>query len=90
MRARRIPLIRIGLTLLIGSVLASLFMFYIGLGASMADMSREAPSTEPGGLLDHFTHHFLFQGTAPTFLFWLGLAIMVLGITRNLRRPRPA
>lgn len=85
--SRRIPFTRIGLTLVVGSVLASLIMFYIGLGASMADMSHEAPATEPKDLFQHFTRHFLFQGTGPTFLFWLGIAVMIVGIIRIFTRP---
>ena len=84
----RFPLTRIGLTLVVGSVLASLFMFYIGLGTSMADMSHEAPSTEARGLIDHFLHHFLFVSVGPGSLFWLGLVIMILGIARNFMAPR--
>jgi hypothetical protein len=87
MAARRIPFIRIGLTLVVGSVLASLITFYIGVGVSMADMQGETMSTQPRDLLAHFTRDFLFAGAIPGIIFYIGLAVMVLGIVRNFWNP---
>lgn len=87
MAARRIPLIRIGLTVIVGSVLASLIMFYVNLGQSFADQSGPDQSTAPRDLLNHFTKDFLFAGTVPTGIFWFGALIMLVGIVRNFIRP---
>lgn len=87
MGARRIPLIRIGLTIIVGSVFASLIMFYVNLGESFANQSGPDPSTKPRDLLNHFTKDFLFAGTVPTGIFWLGAIIILVGIVRNFARP---
>jgi hypothetical protein len=83
MRARRVPLIRIGLTLVVGAALASLITFYVSVGASMADMNGEAVSTQPRELLTHFSRNFLFAGAVPGVIFYGGVAFMLLGIVRN-------
>jgi len=82
--ARRIPLFRIGLTVVVGAVLVSLFQFYLGLGQSLSSMSGETPSTSPRDLLSHFTGHFLFTGAIASVLFWIGIGAMVAGIARNV------
>jgi hypothetical protein len=89
-RPRRVPLIRIGLTLVAGSMLASLIFFYVSVGQSMADQQGETVSTQPRDLLNHFTTKFLFAGGIPGILFYAGLAFMVVGIIRNLATPRAA
>lgn len=83
-RQRRVPLIRIGLTIVAGSVLASLIYFYISAGQSMADMSGDTSSTQFKDLLTHFTRNLLFAGAIPGILFYSGLAFMVLGIIYNV------
>jgi hypothetical protein len=88
MRPRRVPLIRIGLTLFAGSILASLISFYIAVGASMADMHGETMSTESRDLLSHFTSNFLFAGKIPGIIFYSGLALMLFGVIRNFTRAR--
>ncbi len=85
-RPRRFPVFRIGLTILAGSVLASLFYFYLGLGESMAKLNDETISTEPRDLLAYFTKNFLFAGSTAGILFYVGAALMVLGIIRNFSR----
>jgi hypothetical protein len=82
-RAKRIPLIRLGLTLLIGSVFVSVFKFYIGLGQSLGSMTGEAPSTQPRDMAKYFTNEFLFAGTMAGVLFWVGVALCVAGAMRN-------
>lgn len=89
-RAYRVPLFRIGLTLIVGSMLASLIFFYVSVGQTMADPQGETMSTQPRDLLHHFTTKFLFAGGIPGILFYAGLAFMVVGIIRNLATPRAA
>src|SRR5262252_3375544 len=78
----RLPLIRVGLLLIVGAVLASMFTFYIGLGESFASMTGEVPPTERPALWGYFRDHFLFAGTVPGMLFWLGCAVCVVGVVR--------
>lgn len=87
MAARRIPIIRIGLTVIVGSLLASVVTFYVSIGQTFANQSGPDQSTEPRDLLTHFTKNFLFVGTVPTAIFWLGAFIMLIGIIRNFTRP---
>jgi len=87
-RPRRVPLFRIGLTLVIGAVLASLIFYYLAIGQSMADMQGETLSTQPRDLLTHFTSKFLFAGDIPGIIFYSGLGFMLLGIIRNFTAPR--
>ena len=87
-RARRVPLFRIGLTLLIGSVAASLIHYYLAMGTGMADMGGGGVSTEPRDLVAHFVRNVLFVGAVPGALFYCGAAFMVLGIIRNLTGTR--
>ena len=85
-RPFRFPLFRVGLLVLIGSLFASVIYFYIGLSQSLSSMTGDAPSTEPRDLARYFLHNFLFSGTIPGILFWLGVALMLAGILRGLRR----
>lgn len=85
---RRLPCFRLGLTLVAGSLLASLIYFYLALGESLSSATGPDVSTEPRDLLTHFQRNFLFAGSTPGILFYIGLALMLLGIIRNLsRRP---
>jgi hypothetical protein len=81
---RHIPLIRLGLLVIVGSVFASVVNFYIGTARQFADLSGQDLSTEPRDLLNHFADNFLFAGTAPGVLFWVGIALCIAGIARNL------
>jgi len=83
---RRFPLFRLGLLIIVGSVAASAFQFYISLGQSMAAMSGDEPASTPRDLLHHFRDHFLFAGTIPGILFWTGVVLMFAGIIRGFRR----
>ena len=83
---RRIPFIRIGLTLVVGSLLASLITFYLSVGAYMSDMQGEAIATRPRDLAQHFTRDFLFAGAIPGIIFYVGVAVMVVGILSNFAR----
>lgn len=81
-RPRRIPLFRLGLTLLIGSVFVSVVKFYLGVGEAMGDMSGEAPSTRPRDLARYFVDDFLFAGTVAGVLFWVAIALCLMGALR--------
>lgn len=85
-RPRAVPLIRLGLTIVAGSVLASLVTYYVAAGQQMSDLQGPAPATAPRDLADHFVKNFLFAGAIPGILFYFGLAFMLLGIFRNVRR----
>lgn len=85
----KIPLIRIGITLAVGSVLASGVRFYLALGAAASDLDSDVPTT-PKGVGDWFVKDFLFQGTLPTALFWVGIAIAVVGIVVMALTPSKA
>jgi hypothetical protein len=78
MNPRRVPFVRLGLLLVVGSVFASLLRWYTALAADAADLNSKAP-TERRDIFDHFLNHFLFQGTTATVLFWLGIAVILLG-----------
>jgi hypothetical protein len=82
---RRLPLIRMGLLLVVGSIFVSVMRFYIGLGESLSSMTGEAPSTQPRDLGRYFTEKFLFEGSIAGVLFWVGLALCVAGAVRNVR-----
>ncbi|MBX3376588.1 MAG: hypothetical protein KF678_06245 [Phycisphaeraceae bacterium] len=85
---RRFPLFRLGLTVVAGSLFASLIYFYLALGENLSTVSGSEVSTEPRDLLTHFRRDFLFAGTTPAILFYIGLGILLLGIVRNFaRRP---
>jgi hypothetical protein len=81
--ARRIPLIRIGLLLIVGAAFASVINFYVGMGTHLADFASEDLSTEPRDLWVHFRDNFLFAGSAAGLAFWAGIAICAMGIVRN-------
>lgn len=87
-RPRRFPLVRLGLLLVVGSLMASVFRFYIGLGESLSSMSGDAPSTESRDLARYFLSDFLFAGTAAGLLFWGGIALCIAGSVRRLRAGR--
>lgn len=73
----KLPLIRIGITLAVGSVLASVVHFYVALGPVAADIhGREPPRKE---LVEWFLRDFLFTGKIPSLLFWTGVVIALLG-----------
>ena len=80
------PLFRLGLLVVIGSVAASAFQFYISVGQSMAAMSGDEPATTARDLLHHFRDHFLFSGAIPGILFWVGVVLMFAGVFRGFRR----
>jgi hypothetical protein len=77
-----LPLARIGITLVVGAVVASAFQFYIAFAQEASDLSHD-PALDRGGLWRHFTNEFLFSGTIPSILFWVGIGIMGVGIARN-------
>lgn len=75
----KVPLVRIGITLALGSIVASVVRFYVAMGAAAADLNGDMPTTREG-LRDWFVKDFLFQGSVPELLFWTGTAIAVGGI----------
>ncbi|MCC6661205.1 MAG: hypothetical protein IT437_10000 [Phycisphaerales bacterium] len=89
-RARRgLPLFRLGLLMVAGSVLTSIFTWYTAMAAEAGDFSREL-DTERRALLDRFASDFLFAGTIPSALFWAGCLVMIAGgLVNMLRRPAP-
>ncbi|MCC6229874.1 MAG: hypothetical protein IT432_11685 [Phycisphaerales bacterium] len=86
-RRRGIPFFRLGLLLVIGSVGVSVMRFYIGFAEKAADLNSDIP-TERAELWPMFQRDFLFAGSTSGWLMWGGVAIMALGIYRNLTRPR--
>lgn len=86
-RRRGIPFFRLGLLLVIGSVGASVMRFYIGFAEKAADLNSDIPS-ERAELWPMFQRDFLFAGSTSGWLMWGGVAIMALGVYRNLTRPR--
>jgi len=85
-RGFRFPFFRLGLLVVVGAVFASVIEFYVGLGKSLADLSKEGPSTEPRDLADHFLKNFLFAGTVPSVLFWAGIVLMAVGVIHGFGR----
>ncbi|MEZ6234247.1 MAG: hypothetical protein R3B68_08660 [Phycisphaerales bacterium] len=86
----KVPLVRIGITLAVGSVLASLVMFYLALGTAAGSADSEDPPATFDGAMRWFTREFLFQGSVPTVLFWLGVAVTFAGVVRMVVSPVPA
>jgi hypothetical protein len=86
MAARRIPIIRIGITIIVGSALISLFKFYIHLGDSFASPSGTEQSTKTPDLVKYFAKDLLIAGTMPTAIFWLGTLITLLGFALKFTR----
>ena len=86
-RKRGIPFFRLGLLLVIGSVGASVMRFYISFAEKAADLNADIP-TERAELWPMFQRDFLFAGSTAGWLMWGGVALMALGIYRNLSRPR--
>lgn len=82
-RRRKFPLTRLGLLLVVGSVFASLIRWYVAFGESLADLDAEV-STERADMGRDFVNSFLFTGSVPGVLFWVGVAVMAAGIVRNL------
>lgn len=83
----KVPLIRIGITLAVGSVLANLVMFYVALGGAAGSVDEADPPSTLGGALDWFVQDFLFEGSVPTVLFWLGIGVAFVGIGRMALAP---
>ena len=79
----RLPFLRLALAALVGAVACSALRFYTAFGAEMADLTGDAP-TERRAVADHFLRDFLFAGTEATVLFWSAVALLALGIVRNL------
>lgn len=82
----KIPLIRVGITLAFGSVVANVVQFYVAMGEQAADLGAEVPATAKG-VSDWFVSDFLFKGTMPSLLFWGGVAVAALGIVRMAVAP---
>jgi hypothetical protein len=85
----KLPLIRIGITLAVGSIVASLVRFYVAMGARAADLDEPMPGTGRG-VRDWFVKDFLFQGSVPEILFWTGIAVAALGMVVMAMRPGKA
>ena len=89
-RARRLPLFRVGLTLVVGSVVYSMMRFYVNLAAMFDPAAREAPPSERGELARHLMRE-LFTGTVAGVLLWGGCALMLARVLIGWRRkPRRA
>jgi hypothetical protein len=80
---RRLPLTRLGLLLMVGSLAVSALRFYIAFASEAADMGKDLPA-DRHAVWEQFLRNFLFAGSAATFLFWGGMALMLAGIARNL------
>lgn len=86
---KRIPITRLGLTLIVGSVAVSLVQFYFDFGQSLAHLDRPdtGPETRPE-IVGYIVRSVLFRGAIPAVLFWLGTVAMVVGIVVRIRRIR--
>lgn len=84
-RRRFFPFIRLGLTLVVGAALISLVQYYVALGDQAADL--KGPDTLPANR-EEFLHHLvkdvLFAGTRDGIVFWIGVALIFMGIARLL------
>lgn len=80
----RFPLTRMGLLLLVGAFACSAFRFYVTFAREAGDLDNRGVSFERRDVLRHFLNDFLFAGTEATVLFWGAMALMILGILRNL------
>lgn len=85
----KLPLIRIGITLAFGSIVASLVRFYVAMGARAAELDEPMPDTGRG-IRDWFVKDFLFQGSVPEILFWTGVGVAAVGIAAMAMRPSKA
>jgi hypothetical protein len=83
-RGLGLPLTRLGLLLVVGSLAASGFRYYIAFAQEVSDLSAKEPALDRKSVWNHFAHDFLFSGGAPGVLFWVGIAVLGLGIARNL------
>ncbi|MCA9287541.1 MAG: hypothetical protein KDA05_03095 [Phycisphaerales bacterium] len=86
----KLPLVRIGITLAVGSVLASLVVFYLAIGEAVGSADAEDPPAGLEGAMGWFVREFLFQGSIPTVLFWLGVAATLVGVVRMAIAPPAA
>lgn len=86
-RARRFPFFRLGLLLVVGSVGASVVRFYVGFAEQAADLNSNIP-TQRSELWPMFRDGYLFAGSTAGWLMWVGVALMGIGLSRNLARPR--
>lgn len=94
----RFPFIRTGLLVVVGSVFASLMMFWTSAGVAAADIHNDSAMTRAlesqGAMWDHFRDHFLFSGSIPGILFWVGCALVLVGGLRYAAgggaRPAPS
>lgn len=85
----KLPLIRLGITLALGSIIASAVHFYVAIGTSAADLDAPLPTTARP-MADWFLKDFLFKGSIPEIMFWMGVALTLLGAIRlALKSPRP-
>lgn len=84
---RRFPFTRLGMLLWVGSLFVSFMIYYLDLASRAAHDAGALPD-EPRDIWDEFLADFLFAPGLPTFLFWGGVALCVLGITRSFLLPR--
>ncbi len=90
-RPLRFPFFRIGMLLVAGALMASLFEFYVGFGEMAADLSSSEPLPESREELGRFFYRkFLLTGSVATLLFWGGLAIALIGAAARAAGPHRA
>lgn len=85
-RQHRLPLIRVGLLLVAGSVLASLVRFYVDMGDRLAGSAPGPVPADRAEVMEQFLADFLLAGTLPGMLFWAGLGVTLLGALLALYR----
>ena len=81
-RGLSLPLFRLGILVIVGSLAASVVEFYRGVGMQIADMNGPDVATGKHDLWVHFRDHFLFAGGTAGVLFWVGIALCGVGIIR--------
>ncbi len=80
----RFVVLVVGLVMIAGSILASLVTFWVRAGIEAADLKRDTELVKslgsPETMWSYFVDNVLFVGSVPGWLFWLGVAFVVVGV----------
>jgi hypothetical protein len=79
-----LPLTRLGLLLVVGSLAASTFQYYVAFAHEVSDFGGKEPALDRKSVWEHFARDFLFSGATAGVLFWVGIAVLAVGIIRNI------
>lgn len=80
----RLPFVRLGLLLVVGALIVSALHYYVAFGERMGDLNGKDPPPDRKGVVGQFMSDFLFSGTIAGAMFWVGLAVCLLGISWNV------